>query len=76
MKQNRSRGGVDPGGISVTVGLAFPSERKSRDVGREEVCESTEGEQRLKGGPSMNPSLPTTLERFLYSVQNVILSQE
>lgn len=60
----------------MTVELAFPSERKSKDVGREEVSESTVGEQRLKGGPSMNSSLPTNLERFLYSVQNVILSQE
>lgn len=54
--------------------LAFPFERKSKDVGREEVYESTVGEQRLKGGPSMNSSLPVNLEHFLYSVQNVILS--
>lgn len=76
MKQNRGRGGIYPGGISVTVELAFPSERKSKDVGREEVSQSTEGEQRLKGGPSMNSSLPTSSESFLYPVQNVILSQE
>lgn len=60
----------------MTVTLAFPSERKSKDVGREEVYEPTVGEQRLKGGPSTNSSLPTNLERFLYPVQNVILSQE
>lgn len=58
----------------LLVVLAFPFERKSKDVGREGVYESTVGEQRLKGGPSMNSSLPVNLERFLYSVQNVILS--
>lgn len=76
MKQNRSRGGIDTGGISVTVELAFPSERKSKNVGREEFSQSTEGEQRLKGGPSMNSSFPINLEHFLYPVQNVIFSQE
>lgn len=60
----------------MTVELAFPSERKSKDVGREEVYKPTVGEQRLKGGPSTNSSLPTNLEHFLYPVQNVILSQE
>lgn len=60
----------------MTVELAFPSERKSKDVGREEVYEPTVGEQRLKGGPSTNSSLPTNLERFLYPVQKLILSQE
>ena len=54
--------------------LAFPFERKSKDVGREEVYEPTVGEQRLKGGPNMNSSLPTNVEHFLYSVQNMILS--
>jgi len=78
MKRDRSRlfewGGTAAGGITAEVVLAFPFERKSKDVEREEVYEPTEGEQRLKGGPSMNSSLPTNVERFLYSVQNMILS--
>jgi len=56
------------------VVLAFPFERKSKDVGREEVYESTVGEQRLKGGPITNSSLPANFERFLSSVQKAILS--
>lgn len=78
MKRDRSRlfgwRGTAAGGITAKMVLAFPFERKSKDVEREEVYEPTVGEQRLKGGPSMNSSLPTNFERFLYSVQNVILS--